>query len=73
MLSHRCEFALRAEQDLRVSGQPSDADGAGGAGALPPAEAQEQHGDHGVGVGRPRRDRRHRRPGHLPAGAPLQL
>lgn len=47
MLSAGCKFALR------VSRQPTDADGAGGAGALPPAEAQEQHGDHGVGISRP--------------------
>lgn len=53
--------------------QPPDADGAGGLGALLPAEAQEQHSHDGIGFGRPGRDRSHRCSGYIAAGPPLQL
>ena len=53
--------------------QPPDADGAGGLGALLPAEAEEQHSHDGIRVGCQGRDRSHCCPGHFTAGSPLQL
>ena len=70
-LSYPCVFVFMRCVCARY--QPTDADGAGGPGAMFSPETEEQHHDHGVSLGSAGRDRRHRRPGHLPAGPALQL